>query len=276
MEKADTKQKKLPDDLWIKCEQCGEVIYQKDFMKELKICPKCDLHFPLNAGERIGSLLDKGTFQEMDRNIYSLDPLDFGEGYKIKLIKDRKQTGLGEAIVTGKGFLEGHKIVLGVMDFRFRGASMGSAVGEKVARAVEVALKEVLPLIIVSSSGAARMQEGMFSLMQMAKTSAALGKLNKSNIPYISVLANPTTAGVAASFASLGDVIIAEPKALIGFAGPRVIEQTIRQKLPPGFQRAEFYLEHGMVDMVVHRKELRNTLKKLLDFLSPNQIKENK
>jgi acetyl-CoA carboxylase carboxyl transferase subunit beta len=269
MEKADTRQKKIPEDLWIKCEQCGEVIYQKDFMSELKVCLKCDLHYPLNAQERIETLLDKDSFEEMDKNLYSTDPLEFGEAYKVKLLKDRKQTGLNEAIVTGKGLLSDHRVVFCVMDFRFRGASMGSVVGEKVARAVEVSLKERLPLIIVSSSGGARMQEGMFSLMQMAKTSAALGKLSKTNIPYISIMANPTTAGVAASFASLGDVIIAEPKALIGFAGPRVIEQTIRQKLPAGFQRAEFYLEHGMVDMVVHRKELRDTVNKLLDFLSP-------
>jgi acetyl-CoA carboxylase carboxyl transferase subunit beta len=267
MEKTDVKQK--PEDVWIKCEQCGEVIYQKDFMVELKVCPKCELHYPLNAMERIGTFLDKDSFQEIDKYLSSIDPLDFGEGYKVKLLKDRKQTGLNEAIVTGRGNIGKHRIVFGVMDFRFRGASMGSVVGEKVARAVEVSLKEKIPLILLSSSGGARMQEGMFSLMQMAKTSAALGKLRGTNIPYISIMANPTTAGVAASFASLGDIIIAEPKALIGFAGPRVIEQTIRQKLPAGFQRAEFYLEHGMVDMVIHRKELRETVGKLLDFLSP-------
>jgi acetyl-CoA carboxylase carboxyl transferase subunit beta len=267
MEKTDVKQK--PEDLWIKCEQCGEVIYQKDFVIGLKVCPKCDLHYPLNAMERIDTILDKDSFLEMDSQLFSLDPLEFGEAYRGKLLKDRKQTGLNEAIVTGTGNIGKHRIVFGVMDFRFRGASMGSVVGEKIVRAIEFSLKEKIPVILVASSGGARMQEGMFSLMQMAKTSAAVGKLRGTNIPYISILANPTTAGVAASFASLGDIIIAEPKALIGFAGPRVIEQTIRQKLPAGFQRAEFYLEHGMVDMVVHRKELRDTVEKILDFLSP-------
>ena len=263
--------RKLPEDLWIKCEQCNEVLFQKDFIGNLKICSKCDYHYPLSAKERIDTLIEKDSFEELDSNLFSLDPLEFGEGYTIKLLKDRTKTGLNEAILTGKGLLGEHRVVIGVMDFRFRGASMGSVVGEKIARAAEESLKEKLPLIIVSSSGGARMQEGMLSLMQMAKTSAAIGKLNKTNIPYISILANPTTAGVAASFASLGDVIIGEPKALIGFAGPRVIEQTIRQKLPPGFQKSEFYLEHGMIDMVVHRKELKTTIERILDFLSPEK-----
>ncbi len=262
------KQKNIPEDLWIKCEKCGEVMFQKDFTKELKVCRKCDFHYPLNAWERVENLLEKDSFQEIDKNIYSLDPLEFGEGYRVKLLKDRKKTGLSEAILTGTGNTGKHRIVFGVMDFRFRGASMGSVVGEKVTRAAEASLKEKIPLVIVASSGGARMQEGMLSLMQMTKTSAALGKLDSAGIPYISILANPTTAGVAASFASLGDIIIAEPEALIGFAGPRVIEQTIRQKLPPGFQKAEFYLTHGMVDMVVHRKNLKDTLILLLDFLN--------
>lgn len=273
MKKSDIQKKTVTEDLWIKCEKCNDVIFQKEFSENLKVCGKCNFHYPLNAWERVDSLFKEGSFQEIDKGLFSVDPLEFGEGYRIKLLKDRKKTSLNEAILTGTGFIENHRVVFGVMDFRFRGASMGSVVGEKVARAVEKALEEKIPIIIVSSSGGARMQEGMLSLMQMAKTSAALGKLSKTKIPYISVMANPTTAGVAASYASLGDIIIAEPEALIGFAGPRVIEQTIRQKLPPGFQRAEFYLNHGMVDMVVHRKNLKETLIKLLGFLDPNNQK---
>jgi len=263
--------KEMPEGLWTKCEGCAQPIYNKTLEENFKVCPKCNYHFILGAWERISFLIEPGTFQEYDKEISAVDPLEFRgpKSYLEKLQKDQEVTGLTEAAVTGEGCLDNKRIVLGVTDSRFIMGSMGSVVGEKITRAIERATEKKLPLIIISGSGGgARMQEGMFSLMQMAKTSAALQYHHKANLPYISVLTNPTMAGVMASFAGLGDVIIAEPKALIGFTGPRVIEQTIRQKLPEGFQRSEFLLEHGLIDMIIHRKNLKSTLSQLLEYLS--------
>ncbi|OGX15750.1 MAG: acetyl-CoA carboxylase subunit beta [Omnitrophica WOR_2 bacterium RBG_13_41_10] len=265
------KKKEMPDGLWTKCEGCSEALYNKTLEENLKVCPKCNYHFVLGAYERINTLLDKDTFQEYDKDMASGDPLDFKgpKTYKDKLLQEQEATGLKDAVVSGEGLLDAKKIIIAVTDSRFIMGSMGSVVGEKITRAIEAATKNRLPIIIVSGSGGgARMYEGMFSLMQMAKTSAALFYHHQQKLPFISVLTNPTMAGVLASFAALGDVNIAEPKALIGFTGPRVIEQTIRQKLPAGFQRSEFLLEHGLIDMIVNRKNLKATLSQLLDFLS--------
>jgi acetyl-CoA carboxylase carboxyl transferase subunit beta len=265
------KKKDMPDGLWTKCEGCSDVLYNKTLEENFKVCPKCNYHFILGAYERINMVLDNDTFQEYDKDMLSSDPLNFKgpKTYKDKLIQEQQATGLKEAAVSGEGLLDNKKIIIAVTDSRFIMGSMGSVVGEKITRAIETATKNKLPLIIISGSGGgARMYEGMFSLMQMAKTSAALAYHNKQKLLFISVLTNPTMAGVMASFAGLGDIIIAEPKALIGFTGPRVIEQTIRQKLPPGFQRSEFLLEHGLIDMIVHRKNLKTTLSQLLDYLS--------
>jgi len=264
------KKKEIPEGLWTKCEGCSEVLYNKTLEENFKVCPKCNYHFVLGARERINLILDKDTFSEYDKDMAPVDPLDFKgpKTYKEKLAQDQAATGLTDAVVTGEGLLENKKIVLAVTDSRFIMGSMGSVVGEKITRAIESATKNKLPLIIVSGSGGgARMYEGMFSLMQMAKTCAALSRHHKQGLLFISVLTNPTMAGVMASFAGIGDIIIAEPKALIGFTGPRVIEQTIRQKLPPGFQRSEFLLEHGMIDMIVQRKNLKSTLSQLIDYL---------
>lgn len=259
----------IPSDLWTKCEECKELIYNKKLDENLRVCPKCNFHFSLNALDRVKLTLDEGSFKEMDPDMESLDPLSF-EGpktYKEKIKKDQDLTHLKEAVITGEGTIDGKKVILGVTDSRFIMGSMGSVVGEKLTRAIERSIETKYPLIIISGSGGgARMYEGMFSLMQMAKTSAALSKHNKAGCLFVSVLTNPTMAGIMASFASLGDLIIAEPKALIGFTGPRVIEQTIRQKLPPGFQKSEFLLEHGLIDMIVHRKNLKETLSKLLKY----------
>lgn len=266
-----SKKKEMPEGLWTKCEECGEIIYNKALEENMKVCPKCNYHFVLGAQERIAMLLDSGSFEERDSNLKSLDPLVFKgpRTYEEKLKQDQISTGLLEACVTGIGTLDGKRIVFSVTDSRFIMGSMGSVVGEKITRAVELSMNLRLPLVIVSGSGGgARMYEGMFSLMQMAKTSGALAKHHEGKVPYISVLTNPTMAGVMASFASLGDVVIAEPKALIGFTGPRVIEQTIRQRLPDGFQRSEFLLEHGLIDMVVHRKNLKATISQFIDYLT--------
>jgi len=264
------KKKDIPDGLWIKCEGCSGVLYVKALEESFKVCPKCDFHFVLGAYERINLLFDKDTFEEFDRDMISADPLDFKghKSYTEKINQDQAATGLKEAAVTGEGLLDNKRAIIAVTDSRFIMGSMGSVVGEKIARAIETATKKRLPLVIVSGSGGgARMYEGMFSLMQMAKTSAVLAYHHKARLPFISVLTNPTMAGVMASFAGLGDVIIAEPKALIGFTGPRVIEQTIKQKLPEGFQRSEFLLHHGLIDMIVHRKNLKTTLGQLFDYL---------
>jgi len=265
------KRKEIPEGLWTKCEDCGEIIYNKILEENFKVCPKCNYHFVLSAQERINLILDKDSFKEMDAQLSPLDPLDFKGPvtYKEKLEKEQQATGLKDAVVSGIGTIEGKKVVFAVTDSRFMMGSMGSVLGEKITRAIEFALDKRLPLIIVSGSGGgARMQEGMLSLMQMAKTSSALSRFHNAGLCFISVLTNPTMAGVLASFASLGDVLIAEPKALIGFTGPRVIEQTINQVLPPGFQRSEFLLEHGLIDMIVQRKDLKKTLAQLIEYFS--------
>ena len=266
------RKREIPSGLWTKCEECGEIIYNKTLDEQLKVCPKCQYHFPIGAHERIQQLLDPETFKECDADLRANDPLEFRgpKTYKEKLQLDEAATGLSEAAVTGKGRLRGHRVVFGVTDSRFIMGSMGSVVGEKITRAIERALKARLPLIIVSGSGGgARMYEGMYSLMQMAKTSAALAQLHAARLPFISVLTDPTMAGVMASYASLGDLVLAEPRALIGFTGPRVIEQTIRQRLPEGFQRSEFLLEHGLLDLIVPRRQLKATLEDLLEYLTP-------
>lgn len=269
--KVAKKKKDIPEGLWTKCEECGEIIYNKKLEDNFKVCPKCNYHFRVTAYERIGMFLDKDTFKEFDKNLQSKDPLNFKgpKKYKDKLEHDRKLTGLKEAVISGEGKLEGKKVIFVVTDSRFIMGSMGSVVGEKITRAIEKATEAKIPVIICSGSGGgARMYEGMFSLMQMVKTSAALSLHNKAGLLFVSLLTNPTMAGIMASFASLGDVMIAEPKALIGFTGPRVIEQTIRQRLPQGFQQSEFMLEHGLVDMVVHRKDLRSVISRLIDYFS--------
>lgn len=267
--KVAKKRGDIPEDLWAKCEECSELIYKKKLDENMRVCHKCNYHFTLSAHERVKLLIDEGTFKEMDAGMEALDPLSF-EGpktYKEKLKADQGITGLKDAVITGVGKLDGRAIVLGVTDSRFIMGSMGSVVGEKLTRAIEKATEDKYPLIIVSGSGGgARMYEGMFSLMQMAKTSAALSRLDRAGGLFISILTNPTMAGIMASFASLGDFIIAEPKALIGFTGPRVIEQTIRQKLPAGFQKSEFLLRHGLIDMIVHRKSMKESLTRILSY----------
>jgi len=265
------KKREIPDGLWTKCEECSEVLFNKTLDENLKVCPKCGFHFTLTAMERINQLIDKDSFTEYDKDMLSSDPLEFTaiKSYKDKLAQDQAATGLKDAVITGEGLIDGKKAVIGVTDSAFIMGSMGSVVGEKLTRAIETAIKKKLPVVIVSGSGGgARMYEGMLSLMQMAKTCAALRKLHEHKLVFISVLTNPTMGGVMASFAGIGDVIIAEPKALIGFAGPRVIEGTIRQKLPVGFQRSEFLLDHGMIDMITSRKNLKPQLKLLIEYLS--------
>ena len=256
----------LPDGLWAKCEACGEILYRKELEKNLWICLKCQFHFRISCRDYINLLLDDAQFEEMDAHLEPLDPLEF-PNYKKKLKDAQQKMQLRDAVVYGLAKIGETPIVFTAMDFGFMGGSMGSVVGEKVARAIRRAYEDEIPLIILSASGGARMQEGILSLMQLAKTSAELALLNEKRVPYISILTHPTTAGVMASYASLGDIIIAEPGALLGFTGPRVIEQTIGSKLPPGFQRSDFMLEHGLVDIVVSRKDLRNTLIKILNII---------
>ncbi|MBO8136681.1 MAG: acetyl-CoA carboxylase carboxyltransferase subunit beta [Desulfotomaculum sp.] len=263
--KANQEKRDIPEGLWVKCTRCSEIIYTKELEKNYKVCHKCNYHFRLTARERINMILDADSFTEYDSQLTSSNPLNF-EGYEEKILKSQETTGLKEAVVTGEGTINGYPVVLAVMDSRFIMASMGSVVGEKITRAIERALEKKYPLIIFAASGGARMQEGMLSLMQMAKTSAALARFDKAGLLYISVLTDPTTGGVTASFASLGDIIIAEPGALIAFTGPRVIEQTIKQKLPEGFQRAEFMRQHGFVDMIVSRDKMRETLANILEL----------
>ncbi len=256
---AATPKKDIPDGLWVKCSGCGEILFTKELDKNLKVCHKCGTHFRLTASERIQVTLDEGSFVEYDINLTSQNPLEF-PGYTDKLVKAQAQTCLTEGIITGEGTINDLPVVIGVMDHRFIMGSMGSVVGEKIFRAVERAIEKRIPVVLFSTSGGARMQEGILSLMQMAKTSAALARLNEAGLLYISVFTDPTFGGVTASFASLGDIALAEPGALIGFAGPIVIKQTLRQELPPGAQTAEFNLEHGLVDMVVDRSQLKKTL----------------
>lgn len=255
----------IPEGIMQKCPSCGAITTSKEIEKNLKVCKSCGYHYTMTALERIESLVDKGRFFEFDQDMRSVDPLDFPQ-YREKIEKDIEKTKLNEAIVTGEATIGGFPAILCVMDARFRMGSMGSVVGEKIKRAIEQAVSKRYPFILFSASGGARMQEGVLSLMQMAKTSAALEKLNKHRILFVSVLTNPTTGGVSASFSSLGDINLAEPGALIGFAGRRVVEQTVRQKLPDDFQTAEFLLKHGQLDQVVSRDQLRDTLIQILDF----------
>lgn len=261
-EKAESKPQ-VPDGMWIRCPKCGKTIYRGDLINNLKVCYSCGGHFRLTARERIKQVIDEGTFKELFADMISDNPLNFPE-YNEKITKIQRATNMKEAIITGIGKIDGNNVVICVMDSNFLMGSMGSVVGEKITRAIELATKEELPIIIFTCSGGARMQEGIFSLMQMAKTSAALSYHNDKGLLYISILTDPTTGGVTASFAMLGDIILAEPNALIGFAGRRVIEQTIKQNLPENFQTAEFLLEKGYVDKVVPRKDMKNTLSTII------------
>ncbi len=261
--------------LWVKCEGCRQIIWKKDLDANLNVCPKCQRHFRIDARARIDLLLDEGSFQLEDLNLSSSDPLKFVDvrAYSERLKKTQTETGLKDAIINAEGTLLGRPVMLSAMEYSFIGGSMGAVVGEVITRAIERSVAQKKPLIIVSASGGARMMEGVVSLMQMVKISAALARLDEVKVPYISVLTDPTTGGVTASYAMLGDLNIAEPGALIGFAGPRVIEQTIRQKLPEGFQRSEFLLEHGMLDAIVHRKDLKSYIARALDFMMPDGTK---
>ncbi len=266
---VNVKKKDIPAGLWIKCPDCSAPLYKKELQDGLRICRKCGCHLSMTAKERVHSLLDRGTFQEMDPDLKSKDPLKFKgpKTYKQKIEGDQKATGMKDAVLTGYGKIQGKDVAIAVTDSRFIMGSMGSVVGERITRVVEYATANDLPVVIVSGSGGgARMYEGIFSLMQMAKTCSALAKHAEKDLLYISVLTNPTMAGIMASFAGIGDIIMAEPKALIGFAGPRVIEQTIRQKLPEGFQRSEFLLAHGLIDMIVERKALKDMIAKTIAF----------
>jgi len=264
------KKKPVPDGVFIKCEGCGDTVYRKHVEQRLQVCPSCNYHFRIGAMDRVRLHTDPDTFEEIDADMTSCDPLSFvaANAYADQIVSDRENTRLNAAVVCGTCKIEGHLVVFAAMDFGFRGGSMGSVVGEKVTRAAELAWRQWLPLVTVSSSGGARMQEGAISLMQLVKTCAAYHRLHKKGLPCISIMAHPTTGGVTASWASLGDVIIAEPKAMIGFAGRRVIEQTIKQKLPPDFQTAEFLLKHGFVDMIVERSKIKGAVAGLLDYLS--------
>ncbi len=263
----------IPEGLWTKCPKCGTMVFDKELDENLKVCTQCQHHFPISSRERIHSLVETCTFEEMDGEMTSVDVLHFTgvASYTAKLQDYQKSTGLKDAVITGICRMGEHRVGLGVMDFSFLGGSMGSVVGEKLARLIERTTEKALPLIIISTSGGARMYEGMFSLMQMAKTCAALAYHAKARLPYISVLTHPTTAGVMASFATVGDIIIAEPGAMIGFAGPRVIKDTTQAELPPGFQTAEFLLDHGLIDAIVPRKEMKSRLVEYLNYLTAGQ-----
>ena len=267
---SESQKKDMPDGMWTKCGGCGEIIHKKHLEQNLWTCAKCNYHFRIGSKEYFGILLDKGTFKEMDKGMRSVDPLKFNDSkpYAKRIDETIRKTGLHDAVRTGQGEMDGMPVVVACMDFSYIGGSMGSVVGEKVARAIDKARTTKRPLIVISSSGGARMMEGALSLMQLAKTSAKLAELSQAKVPYISVMTDPTTGGVTASFAMLGDVHVAEQQALIGFAGPRVIKQTIGKDLPAGFQRSEFLQEKGFIDLVVHRKELRPTLVRILAHLS--------
>ena len=263
------KEEKAIDALWSKCNVCQEIIYKKELERNLNVCPKCSYHFPIQAQKRLAIVADDGSFKEFDRELVSVDLLSFRDlkRYSDRLHEAQQKTGLKDAFITGRCEIHQLPAMVGVFEFDFLGGSLGSVVGEKIARMVEKAIDEKIGAIIFTSSGGARMQEGILSLMQMAKTSAALSRLRRERLPYISVLTDPTTGGVTASFGMLGDIILAEPGALIGFAGPRVIKETIKADLPPGFQRAEYLLQHGMIDLIVERRRLKETLGKFLDLL---------
>lgn len=260
--------------LWVKCENCRQIIWKKDLEDNLNVCPKCGKHFRIDARTRLAQLFDDDSYEVFSEKLASTDPLKFVDlkPYAERLKRAQEETGLNDAVINARGKLNGRDVIISAMEYGFIGGSMGSVVGEMICRAIEQALAGRQPLIIITASGGARMMEGVLSLMQLAKISAALARLDEAKVPYISVLTDPTTGGVTASFAMLGDLNIAEPGALIGFAGPRVIEQTIRQKLPPGFQRSEFLLEHGMLDAVVHRKELKAYISRALDFMTPSVV----
>jgi acetyl-CoA carboxylase carboxyl transferase subunit beta len=270
MAATKSRKREIPEGLWTKCKKCSTLIYDKDLDENLKVCQHCGFHFTLGARERIHSLVETCSFEEMDADMTSVDPLLF-PGYTQKIEDHQQRSGSKDAVVTGIGRLNSHRVALGVMNFNFLGGSMGSVVGEKLTRLIEAGTEKELPVIIVSTSGGARMYEGMFSLMQMAKTCAALAYHAKAKLPYISILTDPTYAGVMASYASVGDLIIAEPGAMIGFAGPRVIEATTQSDLPPGFQTAEFLMDHGLIDAIVSRKELKERLSYYLDFMMANR-----
>lgn len=267
--KGDGKKVRVPEGLMTKCQNCRETLYSKDLENNNNVCPKCNHHFRISAVKRIELLLDEGSFVEFDGDMVSVDFLEFkdAKSYQERIDAAVAKGGAKDAVICGEGRIDGKPVQLSVFDFTFMGGSMGSVVGEKITRSIERGLEKKMPVIVVSASGGARMQESIMSLMQMAKTAAALAKLRDAGIPYISVLTDPTTGGVTASFAMLGDINMAEPKALIGFAGPRVIEQTIRQKLPEGFQRAEYLLEHGMVDVIVERKDMKRKLSQIISML---------
>jgi len=266
---TDGKAVKVPQGLWVKCDSCAEIIYKKEVETNLEVCPKCNYHFRIPARVRIGMLADEESFEEFDVGLEPKDALDFKDlkKYKAKIKAYHKKTGLNDSVVCGAASIGGNRVLMAAFDFFYMGGSMGSVAGEKVTRTLERAVKEGCGAVIISSSGGARMQEGILSLMQMAKTAAAAARLKEAGFPFISILTDPTTGGVTASFAMLGDVIIAEPRALIGFAGPRVIAETIRQTLPEGFQRAEYLLEHGMIDMIEERKNLRESISNILAML---------
>ena len=271
---TDTERTVKTEGIFVKCPECDNALYRRELKESFQVCTHCAYHFRFGARERLDILFDNGEYEKLDEQITSADPLEFVDTkpYKDRIEEAKRKSGLPEAVVCGKGTVGGHLVYAGAMDMSFIGGSMGSAVGEKLTRLIEYALENKGAVVIFSASGGARMQEGTFSLMQMAKISAALARLHEARLPYISVLTDPTTGGVTASFAMLGDVNIGEPKALIGFAGPRVIEQTIRQKLPKGFQRSEFLLEHGMLDMVLDRRELKENIVRLLDFMMNDEI----
>jgi acetyl-CoA carboxylase carboxyl transferase subunit beta len=260
----------IPDGQWAKCDECGEIIHNKQLDVNFWCCPKCDHHFRIGSDQYIEILIDHGSFKELDKKMKSADPLEFADtkNYSDRVTATIKKTGLNDAVKTGIGKINGKKVAFACMDFKFIGGSMGSVVGEKIARCADAAYEEKIPLLIISQSGGARMMEGAYSLMQMAKTSSRLARLADAKIPYISILTDPTTGGVTASYSMLGDVIIAEPKALIGFAGPRVIKQTIGRDLPEGFQRSEFLLENGFLDFIVRRKEMKEKVSSLIDFMA--------
>jgi acetyl-CoA carboxylase carboxyl transferase subunit beta len=263
------RKKNLPDGLWEKCPSCGEILYKKELIKLMSVCPKCSYHFRISARHYIEILTDPNTFGELDAGLVSGDPLNFKDSkrYRDRVKEARQKSGCTSAVLTGTAEIGGRRAAVGFMEFNFMGGSMGSVVGEKIARLARRAVEEDISLVIVSASGGARMQESILSLMQLAKTSAAIAQLSRAGLPFISILTNPTTGGVAASFAFQGDIIIAEPRALIGFAGPRVIKETVGEELPEGFQRSEFLLEHGMIDMITSRREMKNVLGFLLDTL---------
>ncbi len=267
------RKREMPQGLWQKCPGCSEVVHEIELAQNQRVCPRCDYHFAQSAKERLADLLDPDSFTEQDANLRSIDTLSF-QGmatYKDRLKKYQESTGLTDAVLSGDGMIEGYKVAIAVMDFSFLAATMGSVVGERITRIIEYGTASRSPVIIISASGGARMYEGMLSLMQMAKTSGALARHAFEKLPYISVLTNPTTAGVMASFASLGDVIIAEPRSMVGFAGPRVIKETTHQDLPEGFQTAEFLEEHGLIDLIVPRKRMRAQISQLLTYFSASQ-----